>query len=306
MKFYSNAVLFILIATGCSVINNPELDNANDAFNKGYYQTAIHYSNQVIRYDSLNTRAILLRGKSYSKLNESENAFRDYNTILQFQPEFEAYYNRGLEYLKNQFYVAAIDDFDKAISYDKTNSEVFFVRAYTKFLIDDLEGAMMDYERVIELDPTSFKAYINIGNILGSLGYGEQAIEKFNTAIKLQPDNPDGYFNRGNQKLIMNDLEGGIRDLSISLSKDKKNIPALLLLAELKIKASDNLGALDLLNRILESEENSKALFMRGSIYLKLEDRGKACADLNRAGELGFFDAYELINKYCAQLKKKK
>lgn len=306
MKFYLSVILFILLATGCSVINNPELDNANDAFNWGYYQTAIHYSNQVIRYDSINTQAILLRGKSYSKLNESENAFRDYNTILKIQPNFEAYYNRGLEYLKNQSYFTAIEDFDKAISFDNKNSEVFFVRAYTKYLSDDLEGAIKDYEKVIELDPTSFKAFINLGNIIGSLGYGDQAIEKFNAAIKLQPENPDGYFNRGNQKLIMNDLEGGILDLSISLSKDNKNVPALLLLAELKIKSTDNLGALVLLNRILESEENPKALFMRGSIYLKLEDRNKACTDFNRSGELGLFDAYEMINKFCVTLKKKK
>jgi regulator of sirC expression with transglutaminase-like and TPR domain len=93
--------------------------------------------------------------------------------------------------------------------------------------------------------------------------------------------------------------------LSISLSKDEKNIPALLLLAELKLKSADNLGALELLNQILEIEENPKALFMRGSIYLKLEDRNKACTDLNRSGELGFFDAYEMINKYCVKTKKK-
>ncbi len=306
MKFYLIVLLFVLIAKGCSAVNNSQLDNAIDAFNKGYYQTAIHYSDQVIRYDSLNTEAILIRGKSYSKLRDSEKAFRDYNTVLNIQPGFDSYYNRGLEYFIHESYTLALEDFNKAISYNKNSVEGYFIRAYTKYMLDDLEGAVKDYEKVIELKPNSFNAYINLGNILGTLGYGEQAIEKFNAAIKLQPDNPDGYFNRGNQKLIMNDLEGGIRDLSISLSKDYKNVPALLLLVELKLKSADNLGALDLLNRILESEENPKALFMRGSIYLKLEDRNKACSDFNRAGELGFFDAYEMINKYCVKIKKKK
>lgn len=306
MKSYLVVVLFVLIAKGCSVLNNPELDNANDAFNKGYYQTAIHYSNQVIRNDSLNTQAILIRGKSYSKLNESENAFKDFNTVLNILPGFDAFYNRGLEYFKNESYIAALEDFDKAISFNDKNSEAYFTRAYTKYLVDDLEGAVKDYEKVILLDSASFKAYINIGNILGSLGYSDQAIERFNAAINLQPYNPDGYFNRGNQKLIAGDLEGGIRDLSISLSKDEKNVPALLLLAELKIKSADNLGALELLNQILEIEENPKALFLRGSIYLKLEDRNKACSDFNRSGELGFFDAYELINKYCTKPNRKK
>lgn len=305
MRVSFNIRLFILFLSGCSVINNPDLNNAYDAYNNGYYQTAIHYSNQIINYDSINTEALLIRGKSYGKLNESENALRDFNTVLNILPGFDAYYNRGLEYFKNESYIAALEDFDKAMSFDDKNSEAYFTRAYTKYLVDDLEGAVKDYEKVIELDSTAFKAYINIGNILGTLGYSDQAIEKFNAAIKLQPDNPDGYFNRGNQKLITGDTDGGIRDLSISLSKDEKNIPALLLLAELKLKSADNLGALELLNQILEIEENPKALFMRGSIYLKLEDRNNACTDLNRSGELGFFDAYEMINKYCVKTKKK-
>lgn len=306
MKLYFILFLTLMLGSGCSVLINPDLENASDAFNNGYYQSAIHYANQILNKDSLSAGAYIVRGKARSKLNESESALRDFNIAIKIAPGFDGYYNRGLEYLKNNYLPSALADFDSAITFDNRNPEAFFTRAYAKYLSDDLEGSMKDYKKVIEQDSTYFKAYINLGNILGTLGYGEQAIEFFSIAITLQPDNADGYFNRGNQKLIMNDLSGGIKDLEKSLVVDKNNVNALFLLAELKIKANDNLGSLEILNRILSIEENPKALFMRGSIYLKLEDRNKGCADLNRAGELGYFDAYELINKYCVTPKKKK
>lgn len=306
MKFLTQLFFIILFVKGCTALINSDLENANDAFNKGYYQTAIHYANQIISEDSLNAEAFLIRGKAYSKLNEHERALKDINTALYLKPGFDTYYNRGLENLIFKYYPKAVEDFDSAILYNNKNSEVYFTRAYTKYLLSDMDGAIKDYEKVIELDSTSFKAYINIGNILGSLGYGEQAVEKFTKAISIDLNNADGYFNRGNQKLLMNDLEGGIEDLEKSLLIDNKNVNALFLLAELKVKANDNLGSFEILNRILTVEENPRALFMRGLIYLKLEDRTNACSDFNRAGELGYFDAYEMINKYCAKPKKKK
>ncbi|MBS4033611.1 MAG: tetratricopeptide repeat protein [Ignavibacterium sp.] len=306
MKFLTQLFFTLLFVKGCTNFSDLGIENANDAYNKRYYQTAIHYANQILSEDSLNADAFLIRGKSYSKLNERELALKDINSALYLNPGFETYYNRALENFLNQYYSKAVEDFDSAILYNDKNSEVYFSRAYTKYLLSDMDEAIKDYEKVIELDSTSFKAYINIGNILGSLGYGEQAVEKFTKAISIDPNNADGYFNRGNQKLLMNDLEGGIEDLEKSLLIDNKNVNALFLLAELKMKASDNLGSFEILNRILSIEENPRALFMRGSIYLKLEDRTNACSDFNRAGELGYFDAYEMINKYCAKPKKKK
>lgn len=306
MKLLAAFFILILISAGCSTLNNSEFENSSDALNNGYYQTAIHHANKILLLDPLNAEAYLLRGKAYSRLNEQDKALNDFNSSLKIKPGFENYYSRGLEYLKNQTWQEAIADFDSAISYNNFHKEAYFTRAYTKSLLEDFEGAIEDYKKTIELDSNHYAANINLGNIYGRLGYEKDAILCFTTAIIIQPKNPDGYFNRGNQKLIMNDLEGGIEDLEKSLTIDSKNINALFLLAELKIKANDNLGAFSVLNRILSIEENAKALFLRGSIYLKLEDRNNACGDLNRAGELGYFDAYEMINKYCVKTKKKK
>lgn len=301
-------ICFILVFAllGCTAVIDDDIGSAGYALSEGRYQTAVHFASEVIRTDSLNIIAYIIRGKAYSRLNETDKAMSNFNTALNIEPGFEPYFNRGLEYLKNEDYSAAINDFDRAIEFNNSDKDAYFTRAYTKYLISDLDGAVKDYEKVISLDSASYKAYINMGNILGSLGYGTRAIENFTKAISLQPENPDGYFNRGNQKLIMNDIESGIEDLERSLHFDNRNVKALLMLAELKFNSGDNLGSLESLNKVISLDQNPKAFYLRGLVFLKLEDRSNACPDLQRAGELGFFDAYEMINKYCVKSKKKK
>ena len=41
------------------------------------------------------------------------------------------------------------------------------------------------------------------------------------------------------------------------------------------------------------------AYFMRGLAKYTLSDTEGACLDWNKAGELGYGDAYEYIKKYC-------
>jgi hypothetical protein len=45
---------------------------------------------------------------------------------------------------------------------------------------------------------------------------------------------------------------------------------------------------------------------MRGVCYAQLELKENACDDFNQAGELGFFEAYEIIKEYCKSNDKKK
>ena len=45
--------------------------------------------------------------------------------------------------------------------------------------------------------------------------------------------------------------------------------------------------------------KEGKAYHLRGLAKLKLKKKKDACKDLNKAGELGYFDAYADIKKYC-------
>src|SRR5215468_2684176 len=65
----------------------------------------------------------------------------------------------------------------------------------------DLDGAMADYNKAIELNPKSATAYNNRGAIRSTKGDLNGALGDFNQAIRLNPNYALPYNNRGNVKL---------------------------------------------------------------------------------------------------------
>ena len=70
----------------------------------------------------------------------------------------------------------AILDFDKAQQIEH-NSYRYSSRAFVKAHIKDVEGAIKDYQKAIELDPDDAIAHNNLGIILEQQGHKDQAEE---------------------------------------------------------------------------------------------------------------------------------
>jgi len=69
-----------------------------------------------------------------------------------------------------------------------------------KISINLLYDAISDYQKYIELEPTSFEAYLNMGNVKYDLADYEGALNDYNKAIKINPKFALAYRNRGNVK----------------------------------------------------------------------------------------------------------
>jgi len=60
-------------------------------------------------------------------------------------------------------------------------------------------------------------------------------------------------------------------------------------------------------SKIIELEpDNGNAYYNRGICYAQVELKENACNDFYQAGELGFFEAYEVIKDYCKENNKQK
>jgi hypothetical protein len=63
-------------------------------------------------------------------------------------------------------------------------------------------------------------------------------------------------------------------------------------------------GAIDDFTHIIYANpKNAKAFYRRGLDYIALKNKKSGCEDLIKAGNLGYFDSYEAINKYCKREK---
>ena len=76
----------------------------------------------------------------------------------------------------------------------------------------DLDRAISDFNRSIELDPYDVKAYNNRGNAYEKKGDLDRAIADYNKAIEIKSNIPDIYNNRGSAYKAKGDLDRAIED----------------------------------------------------------------------------------------------
>jgi Flp pilus assembly protein TadD len=88
---------------------------------------------------------------------------------------------------------------------------------------------------------------------------------------------------------------------------NSSKIEYYFLRGELKVRSGEFLSAAADYTKVISLQPgNGNAYYNRGICYANINLKDNACDDLNRAGELGFFEAYEVIRKYCMKKEKKK
>lgn len=61
----------------------------------------------------------------------------------------------------------------------------------------DLQGAVVETKRVLDVDPTDVQAHINLIILYGKLGQTEESEAEFKQAVALNPNRADAYYNYG-------------------------------------------------------------------------------------------------------------
>jgi len=142
---------------------------------------------------------------------------------------------------------------------------------YAKHLSKNYAGAIADFTKAIEIDPTRDESYNHRGNAKAKLEDYRGAILDYTKSIEFCPIEliSSPYFNRGVAKAKLEDYRGAILDF----------------------------------NKVIESDPpsftNAATYYHRGLAKLNLGLKDSGCLDLSKAGELGHADAYDTISESC-------
>jgi len=128
--------------------------------------------------------------------------------------------NRGIEKGKEGDLDGAIADFDRAIELDPKDDAPYFNRAQAKWQKKDTAGAIADYTRAIELGSTNPAAYNNRGNARSENNDQDGAIADYTRAIELKPDYASAYHNRAVTKQSKGDTTGADADFKMAQKLD--------------------------------------------------------------------------------------
>lgn len=172
----------------------------------------------------------------------------------------------GVTHFDSGNYVAAINCFTKAISFDSTNYEYYSNRSLCSFNIKKYSDALNDLDKALKLKPDFPGAYYLRGNVKDKSGDREGALKDFTKELIFNPGCFKCYYNIGN------------------IYMDKKDFPLAIKMFEKAIAVEPGFN---------EAYNN------RGIAKYKLKDKTGACADWKKAFELGNKEAGKDLSRFC-------
>jgi lipoprotein NlpI len=148
----------------------------------------------------------------------------------------------------------------------------------------DLDKAIDDFDQAIELDPQNADAYYNRGRIKNQLKEWDEAVADFTRSIKLNPQNADAYLNRGFAEISRGNLDESMTNFTQTIALDSKNFRAYYSRGYGKASGGDLDGAIADYSRAIELDPKDAYFFgSRGVAKYEKGDLDGALADFTRA-----------------------
>ncbi|AVQ74424.1 hypothetical protein B5D77_22120 [Microcystis sp. MC19] len=262
----------------------------------GHQSLALDYYQRFIGYETENYRGYYHRGNLYSHLGNYAAAIKDYDLAISYQPDLiEGYYNRAIalekiggkrEAFKDykivlkcspnlflaknapssyqnrarvqieiadeevelanlssnspQGYQTAIEYYNGAIkdlalvirinpNYDKLpHARAFLKRGYAHLRLNNNQGAIQDYNQAIYLQPQDAKAYVYRG-LMRANKYQEYAgaLEDFTAAVARNRHDAAAHYHRGLVLYKLGRYQEAVDNYNIALAQDDRiNTPS--------------------------------------------------------------------------------
>ncbi|HEY6458031.1 MAG TPA: tetratricopeptide repeat protein [Steroidobacteraceae bacterium] len=179
------------------------------------------------------------------KVKDPNSALAELNRALELDAQSTALDSRASLYLSRGQFEPAIHDFDELLARDSANSLAYLNRGVAKEQAGNLQGALEDYARSIEVAPSA-SAHFDRANLYVQLDQPDQALADFNAALEIDPNNIKALLGRA-------DMNYGARRLTDSLTDYTRVVAA--------------------------QPKNAEVFFKRGSVYFDMGNFAAAYRD---------------------------
>ena len=206
-----------------------------------------------------------------------------YTQVIELEPKnLDAYFYRGIA--KNDLgdYSGAIVDYSKIIVL-QPDADTYYNRGNSRYSLKDFVGAKDDYQNAYKLDPNFIDALYSLGCVKYDLGDYEGAIKDFTSVITIDPREPKTYFLRASANVALEKYPQALQDYSIAIlidpSSDSYYKRGVFYMG---INYYEK-GNLDFTTALNLNKNNSFAYFYRGVSHLLLGSHLNAIWDFNSA-----------------------
>ena len=246
--------------------------------------------------------------------------------------EAEIHNYLGLVRNKLMKYDSARYHFNEAINLNGTDPNIFVNRGILSEELHDIEGARVDFERALAIDPGNDLAIYNLlrlSNDSQSIDlytdlinenpefdepYAQRALAKYNIgdfrgalndynkAIQINNKSPENYLNRGLIREKLRDFRGAYNDFDLAIKLNPDYTKAYLNRGNVLNKERFYQEAITNYDKVISLDPvNAMAYYNRGVARFNIKDRKRACDDVTRAFELGMTSANKTADKMCSE-----
>jgi tetratricopeptide (TPR) repeat protein len=190
------------------------------------------------------------------------------------------------------------EDWDK-ISENFLESKNYYIRVGDNEMhFGNHKAALEAYNKAIQLNPNDCIAYNNRGILKIKTGKIDEALIDFNKAIQINPKDYNSYANIGNAKLELKDYQGAIESYNKAIKLEPNDAHTYSARGVIKAVFKDFSGSVQDFNKSLKLEQdNDDVLFNRAISKSNLGDTKGALNDINKAIQLNTKNFKVYLNK---------
>ncbi|MTJ45766.1 serine protease [Dolichospermum flos-aquae] len=234
----------------------------------------------------------------YRESNQLDKALAAIDKAIQLQPNNPNLYNEKLAVLRDlKRYREAAAAINKAI--ELSPRAVFYNnRGIVRNDLGDKPGAIDDYNQAIKINPNDALAYYNRGVVRKKLEDKQGAIDDYTQAIKINPNFTEVYNNRGVVRYDLGDKQGAIEDYNQAIKFNPNFTEAYYNRGVVRYDLGDKQGAIEDYNQAIKFNPNfTEAYNNRGVVRDDLGDKPGAIEDFNQAIKINPNDAQAYNNR---------
>ena len=179
-------------------------DTAEDYYQRGEWQNAVDAASAAIARSPDFAAAYLVRGRAYGQLGNVEDAAADFAAVTRLDPGIRqsleqavVLRNRGAAAYNRGEVDLAIENFTRAIELNPQYTRAYNNQGIAYGTKGEHDLAIENFTRAIELNIQFAEAYNGRGVAYGDKSEHDLAIDNFNRAIELNPRYAEAYNGRG-------------------------------------------------------------------------------------------------------------
>lgn len=197
----------------------------------------------------------------------------------------QAYARLGNQSLAKADFLKSIELFEGALASEKSDYDAVLKRAVAYHSLGEVNRALENYNAALLLRPDNVAALVGRGSVLADykadLG---QAIVDFNAAIALQPDNVEALIRRGNAQARQGHDGQALADLDRAISLAPDNAHAHFSRGLVNAGRGQAMTAIADYTRALSIDPTHVyALINRAALYSEAGENSSALLDLDKA-----------------------